>query len=188
MYATQVKNVLFVSLLEIIIGIIMITITVNLYKIFGNKKKKPSLYLAESFTLLTIGLWINFFGIFFGNLFATSEKAEYYSIVTFAVYYLAIALSNIYIYAFIEIIFLTENKERLFVVSLLEGIAGGLIITRLVLLPAVDNLNPIIMTYHPLLAFFIYGLLFILSIREYRKAKIKKIKYGLVFISLFALF
>ena len=175
-----------ISISETLIFLVIALLTGNMFLNYSKKKRLPLLYLAEGFLFLALGILINLLAYLAGYRSNDATTLSNYVITSFAILYFTLNFSNIFIYAFIESVFFNENKQRMFLIAFLEGIALGLIVTRVKLLPAVDKWNPIIMAYHHILSFIIYGMLTYLCFKEVFRTKTKKVRYGLGFIGTFA--
>ena len=188
MIETSNQAVILILTFEALILLVMLNNSVRIFLNYRRRKKKPILFLTQALSFLTFGILITMIGFFMDTYFPRSDQTNYYSILSFSLLFVTIAISNIFIYAFTETIYLDENRNRMFIIALLEGIAIGLIVTRSTLLPNVNKLNPPIMIYHVSLAFMIYILLGILSFKERKNTMIQKARWGLLLIGLFAIF
>ena len=157
---------------EGVITIILILITIFLWRRFVERKRRPVFYLGMNFTFFTIasivdttGRWLGFFLLKYDYL-----EVSFTDFATILAY-IFLAIANIFVIMFIDVVFFHKGIDFVLPFGILNGVVVGLLIPQL----QKWVLNPefgLVREQTPILIFYIvisllsYGLLAFFAFRE----------------------
>ncbi|MHA2358399.1 MAG: hypothetical protein ACXABK_06495 [Candidatus Heimdallarchaeaceae archaeon] len=113
---------------ELVLMVLLITITFFLWKKYFERRKRPVLFLGlnfSSFTIAavldTVGRWIGFFS---ADSYLDVSYTDLYTLLS----YLFLALANCFIIVFIDEVFFHKGTDFILPFGILNGLVIGLII------------------------------------------------------------
>ena len=173
---------------ESIVALAMFVLVVSIWQRYLRRKRDATLYLSVAFTsyatsvlLTAIGKWLQF------GLNIDPEVTSYADFFILLAYTFT-ALSNVYLFAFIDTIFLNKGIKAILPIAILNSISIGLFIPAISLKQGSYAATTPIVLYHALNTIFLMCILTYVSLRERKKSDEKLPKIGFLLIAFYGVF
>jgi len=175
-------------IVETIVAIFMFLLVFSVWKRYLKRKKEATAHLAICFTsyatgmlLTAIGKWLQF------GLDIDPEVTSYADFFILLAYTFT-ALSNVFLFAFTNGIFLNNKIKYLIPITILNSISIGLFIPRISIKQGSYANAFLIVLYHAFNSIIIMVILIWLSLKERKKTKEIIPRTGFLLISLYGFF
>ena len=173
-------------IIETLVAVSMGFLTVRGFMKYSERKRKPTLFLSLSFLFMALavassatGKWIQFF---------MDTPVLSYDDGFIIIAYMMTAIANVFIYVFMDEVFLNLGNLYVAIVGLLNGITVGTLIIMNDFGEELYNEAFPIVVYHAAISLITFGLLAGLSIREAVKSQQELPKVGFVLIGMYGIF
>lgn len=175
-------------IIETIAATIMVFVAIRAIQKYVQRKKETLAYLTLSLSFYALavvssatGKWLQSF------VPGVDPEAMSYSDPFILLAYCLSALGNIFLFAFLDDVFLARKKIYLMLFAISNAIVIGLIIPNINTNPESYAASIYAVIFHVLNSLFVGVLLASLSFRQWRKAEERLSKMGFLFIGLFGL-
>lgn len=173
-------------IIESIVAISMGFLTVKGFMKYAERRRKPTLSLSLSFLFMSLavassatGKWIQFF---------KNAPILSYDDGFIIIAYMMTAIANIFIFVFIDEVFLNLGNLSVAISGLLNGVTVGTLIIMNDFGEELYNEALPIVIYHAAISLITFGLLAGLAIREAVKSEQQLPKVGFVLIAMYGIF
>jgi len=176
-------------IIEPLIALGMTILAIRTYQKYKEREKEATLHLAIGIVFYSFSVWASSIGKYMQFYSNISFEEQSYSDLTISFAYCFAAMTNVFIFAFINDIFL-EGKKTNFMLffGMFNGITIGMILITTNTSPdTYDNIYPFVV-YHAILSLLTNGLLIYYGFKEASAQEEKLPKTGFTLIGLFGVF
>ncbi|MHA1910228.1 MAG: hypothetical protein ACTSYA_00915 [Candidatus Kariarchaeaceae archaeon] len=175
-------------IIEPLIALGMTILAIRTFQKYKEREKDATLYLAIGIAFYGFSVWASSVGKWIQFYSDTSFEEKAYSDLTISFAYCFAAVTSVFIFAFVNEIFLDGKKPLLLFYGILNGITIGMILTNTGLdAGTYDEIFPYVI-YHAVLALLTNGLLIYFGFKEASVHEDKVPKAGFTLIGLFGVF
>jgi hypothetical protein len=172
-------------IIEPLIALGMTILAILTYQKYREREKDATLFLAIGIASYGFSVWASSIGKYIQFYSDVSFEEKAYSDLTISFAYCFTAVTSVFIFAFVNEIFLDGKKPLLLLYGILNGVTIGMILTTTGLDPGTyDAIFPFVV-YHVILSLIPNGLLIYFGFKEASAQEEKVPKAGFTLIGLF---
>ncbi|MCG3219351.1 MAG: hypothetical protein KAR35_10110 [Candidatus Heimdallarchaeota archaeon] len=175
-------------IIEPLIALGMTILAIFTYQKYREREKDATLYLSIGIVFYSFSVWASSVGKWIQFYSSVTFEEESYSDLTISFAYCFAAVTSVFVFAFVNEIFLDGKKPLLLFYGILNGITIGMILTNTGLDPdTYDIIFPFVL-YHAVLSLVPNGMLIYFGFKEASAQEEKIPKAGFTLIGFFGVF
>ncbi len=173
---------------EILVALIMVSMTILLFLRYRARKKEAVLYMLLAYSSFSLSIILAMTGRILGYFSSIDYLEKSYTDPTSLIAYAFMALGNCFVIYFVDAIFLNKGKNFVFPWLIINGITIGLIIPNINFVFGTFNALFGVLVYHAIVTFLVFGQLSYFSFKESALNEEKLTKIGFRYIGLYGVF